>query len=552
MKTKTIQTSGSIELLTEAFGEPINGFCLLISGAMAPARFWTDTFCESIAENGYLVIRYDHRDIGLSSAVDWHQFPYTLADLAADAIAILNGFGIQAAYCIGHSMGGHICQRLALDYPERIKGFSAISSGPIGSTPDTDAPLSENEKLILEETWKIFLARQDSEKLEETVNGFMSIWRYLNGSVPFDEEIARAYTIDLLTRTNHPIQAGNNHELVMRNLQESLPSQRGLVEKIQVPALILHGSCDPLSLPRDAKALANAIPNSKLVMVPGMGHMLFNRELESDIVQEILKNMHSEQINKIVKDMQANMHFQMTYFARYAPTMQLIEEADVTIVKSEIQDDTFNYVLGTKFSYENMSAKVRDIINLFKDSDTPFSWWVSDQDTPISLKNALINMGLIYKEENIGMYLLLDAFENGSNHRINFHKVDSYLKLKEFSEIIVSVGGNSQAFQKIYSKIPVDAIIETNDFEMYVGYLDDQPIVSGILVSYAGVAGIYYVATVPNQRKQGFGTAMMRYLLTQAKHRRIPIATLQASREGKSLYEKLGFKACSVFKEYAG
>lgn len=296
MRSKIIQTSASIELYTEAFGELINGACLLISGAMAPACFWTNTFCESLASNGYLVIRYDHRDIGFSSAVDWHQAPYTLGDLAADAIAILDEYGIEAAYCIGHSMGGHICQRLALDYPERIKGFAAISSGPISSTKDTDVPLSEKEKSILEQTWKIFLSRKDSDKLEERVNGFMSIWRYLNGSIPFDEAMARAYTIDLLTRTKHPIKAGNNHELVMRNLHESLPNQCNLIEKIHVPALILHGSCDPLALPRDAKTLANAIQNSKLVMVSGMGHMMFNKELESDLIQEILKSLFNEYV----------------------------------------------------------------------------------------------------------------------------------------------------------------------------------------------------------------------------------------------------------------
>ena len=259
-----------------------------------------------------------------------------------------------------------------------------------------------------------------------------------------------------------------------------------------------------------------------------------------------------EQTNKIVKDMQSNMHFQMTYFARYVSTMHLMKELDVTIVKSEIEDDTFNYVLNAKFSNENVSKRVRDVINLFKDSNTPFSWWVSDQDTPISLINHLIDMGLNYKEENIGMYLLLDNFENHPNDRIMFHKVDSYSRIKEFSEIITEVGGNHHAFKKIYSKIPIDILVDKNDFEMYIGYLDGTPVVSGIVVFHSDVAGIYYVATIPNQRKQGFGTTMMKYLLEHAKSRGIPIATLQASQEGKSLYEKLGFKACSIFKEYAG
>lgn len=271
MKSKSVQSTEAIELYTESFGQPSKIACVLIAGAMAPGRFWTDEFCKTLSSKKYLVIRYDHRDIGLSSTVDWKTAPYTLADLAADAIAILDAYGCEAAYFIGHSMGGHICQQIALNYPNRMVGFAAISSGPIGSTPDTDRPISDSEKATLDKTWDIFLSRKDSNDFEEMVDGFLEIWKYLNTSIPFDEKMARAYTIDLLTRTKHVIQAGNNHELVMRGLYESFPQQRNLIEKIKAPALIIHGGQDPLSLPRDGKALANAIPGSKLMMIPRMG-----------------------------------------------------------------------------------------------------------------------------------------------------------------------------------------------------------------------------------------------------------------------------------------
>ena len=88
--------------------------CVLIAGAMAPGRFWTDTFCHALAKEACLVIRYDHRDSGLSSSVDWKTAPYNLTDLAADTIYLLDGYGIDTAYFVGHSMGGHICQQLTL------------------------------------------------------------------------------------------------------------------------------------------------------------------------------------------------------------------------------------------------------------------------------------------------------------------------------------------------------------------------------------------------------------------------------------------------------
>lgn len=288
MKSKIVQKDDSIQLYTESFGQSTKMACVLIAGAMAPGRFWTDTFCHALGDEGCLVIRYDSRDIGLSSSVDW---TYNLADLAADAISLLDAYEIDRAYFIGHSMGGHICQRLALDYPKRVVGFTAISSGPIGGTPDTDRPLSNSEQTILDKTWEIFLSHKDSSDFEERVAGFLQTWKYLNASIPFDEEMARAYTIDLLTRTNHPIQAGNNHELVMRALYESLPGNRNLIEQIRVPVLIIHGEEDPLALPRDAKALANAIPGSQLIMISGMGHMIFNLELEGEIAAMVRNHM---------------------------------------------------------------------------------------------------------------------------------------------------------------------------------------------------------------------------------------------------------------------
>lgn len=293
MQPKIVQSRKSIQFYTESCGQATKMAFVLIAGAMAPGRFWTDEFCQALGTGGCLVIRYDHRDIGLSSSIDWKTAPYTLTDLAADAISILDGYGVEAAYFVGHSMGGHICQQLALEYPKRVIGLTVISSGPIAATIDTDRPISDSEKTTLNKTWEIFLSRKDSSDLEERVKGFLKIWRYLNGSIPFDEKIARDYTIDLLTRTNHDIRAGNNHELVMRGLYESLSSHHNLIEQIKTPVLIIHGDEDPLALPRDAQALVKAIPSSQLIIIPGMGHMIFNRELEAKIAKMIQKHKES-------------------------------------------------------------------------------------------------------------------------------------------------------------------------------------------------------------------------------------------------------------------
>lgn len=291
MKSKTVRCIDSIRLYTESFGQDSKRACVLIAGMMNVGRFWTDEFCQALASQGWLVIRYDHRDIGSSSSVDWKEFPYTLSDLAADAISILDAYECDAAYFVGHSMGGYICQQIALDFPKRVIGFTAISSGPIGSTAETLVSLSISEKLTLGKTWMVLFCRRDSNDFEEKVNGFIKIWKYLSGSIQFDEDMARAYTTYLLTHNKHAIQAGHNHELVMRKIYATRQNILNLVERIEVPALIIHGEEDPFVLPREGKALAHAIPSSQLVMIPGMGHMMFNRDLETGIAAIIVNHL---------------------------------------------------------------------------------------------------------------------------------------------------------------------------------------------------------------------------------------------------------------------
>lgn len=289
-KTRKVQID-HLFLHTEHFGKDTDPTCLLIAGAMATAHFWTDAFCQTLAENGFFVIRYDHRDIGESSAIDWQTTPYSLLDLAKDAIGVLDAYGIKQAHFIGHSMGGFVCQWIALKFPKRVLSITAISAGPIGATPETDLPLSKEENTIQEKTWEIFLNRKDGASREAQIQSFLPIWRYLNGRFPLDEEMANAYTRDLILRSYHPIRAGNNHELVMRNLE--LEKYRDILQNIHVPTLIIHGEEDPLSLPRDGQALAHAISEVKLIMIPGMGHMLFHRELEMKIAKLLVNHMMS-------------------------------------------------------------------------------------------------------------------------------------------------------------------------------------------------------------------------------------------------------------------
>lgn len=292
-----------------------------------------------------------------------------------------------------------------------------------------------------------------------------------------------------------------------------------------------------------------------------LGKERWIKDIDRLAAEEFTKPLHSKKksprrrftsLPEILQAMEANMHLHMTYFAKYLPALELVFEPDVTVIRSEIPDDTFNYVLFAKFRENNVHNRAAHVISLYKKHHLPFSWWIGESDTPPGLASALSKEGLGFKEENVGMYLECDSFQTKTHTPLlKFQRVFSLKELQDFCQIIVEIGGNPQAFDLIYRQLPQVLYTEGACFEMHVGYVSELPVVTGVLVLDANVAGIYYVATAPSQRKKGYGTAMMEYLLDRAKTEGYSVATLQASHEGKNLYKRLGFKEVCTFKEYA-
>lgn len=253
-----------------------------------------------------------------------------------------------------------------------------------------------------------------------------------------------------------------------------------------------------------------------------------------------------------IKAMEANMHLHMTYFSYYVSALNLISEPDVSLVRSTIQDDTFNYVLAARYRSSNVWQRVKETIKLYEDLKVPFSWWVGPNDTPKELVDVLNQEGLSLKEENIGMYLDLSEFKSPEKiSELDFQQVLSQKQLRSFAHVIESIGASHEAYEKIYSQLPASLFKKETPLEMYIGYFNNIAVVTGVLVLHANVAGLYYVATDPSWRKKGYGTAIMIHLINRAQSKDYNLITLQASEDGKSLYEKLGFKKICVFKEYA-
>ena len=189
---------------------------------------------------------------------------------------------------------------------------------------------------------------------------------------------------------------------------------------------------------------------------------------------------------------------------------------------------------------------------MFTSKGLPFSWWVSERDTPDSLPSLLEKQGLSLKEDDIGMSLFLDSFNQQRKiKQLLIRRVLTQPELKDFAEVMVNIGGYSKVYEEFFEKIPSTLYGEGAPFEVYVGYLEEVPVVTGILVLHANVSGIYYVMTHPEYRKRGYGTEMMISLLLRAKAKNYHLAILQASASGKSLYQKLGIETRCKFYEFA-
>lgn len=282
-KTVTIQPR---EIWTESLGDPSDAPVLLISGAGAHAHFWSDSFCRHLVEGGFFVIRYDHRDTGLSEP---DSNDYLLQDLVEDGIGILDAYNLKSAHIVGHSMGGYLGQIMALSHPDRMRTLTVISAGPAGETPELLLPQTPEERALFQETWLILLRNRPTQNFEESYPGFLTVWERLNGKFPVEKELARAYTEEMYTRSRYPVGAHVRHMRVMQKMAETLKERKEMFLQITLPTLIIHGAEDALvPLQRGGQALSRVLPHAQLEIIPKMGHMLFDYALEKEVADRII------------------------------------------------------------------------------------------------------------------------------------------------------------------------------------------------------------------------------------------------------------------------
>ena len=279
--------ANGIELCYEELGDPAGEPLVLIMGLATQMIHWDGDFCALLGERGYRVIRFDNRDVGRSTKIDAVPPPgvvtmmlgvgrpaYLLGDMADDTVGLLDHLGIDRAHVAGASMGGMIAQQLAIDHPDRVASLCSIMS-------------TTGSRRLRFPRWRAFgtlMAKPPSNRegyVEQAVRTFKVIG---SPAYPMDEPHFRAVVGHAYDRCFHP--PGVARQLHAINCSGD---RTGALRRLDLPAVVVHGTADPLVRLSGGKATARAIPGARLHLVEGMGHDL-PRQLHGELAEVIDTN----------------------------------------------------------------------------------------------------------------------------------------------------------------------------------------------------------------------------------------------------------------------
>jgi pimeloyl-ACP methyl ester carboxylesterase len=260
MAERIVEANG-IELCTEAFGDPADPPMLLVMGIGASMLWWDEEFCRMLADRGRHVIRYDHRDTGRSVTYEPGQPGYTGGDLVADAAGVLDAYRIESGHVVGVSAGGAFAQLLAIDFADRVRTLVLISTSPALSV-DRQLPPPTDEFVQFVSAMSVDWS--DAESVVEYQLGYSRL--LAGGHRSFDEEATRGRIRRDIERAMD-FSALQNHDAISDDGRSRPP-----LSSISAPTLVIHGTADPMFPVEHGQAIADTIPNARLLTLDGAGH----------------------------------------------------------------------------------------------------------------------------------------------------------------------------------------------------------------------------------------------------------------------------------------
>jgi len=279
---------GQLQLCYETFGDPAAPPMLLVMGLGTPMIGWPDGFCAALADRGFHVVRYDNRDVGLSTHLreirppsirrllrrDRTAAAYDLGDMAADGIGLLDALGLPAAHVVGASMGGMIAQLMAARHPDRVASLASVMSNTGHRWRGMPGV----------RVYPMFLRRPARDRAA-AIDSAIETFRLIGSpGFPFDEAELRSIAERSYDRGHDPAGSARQLAAILAT------GDRGAeLRRITVPTVVVHGTKDRMVTPSGARATARLIPGSELVWIEGMGHDL-PRDAWPRIVDAIVRN----------------------------------------------------------------------------------------------------------------------------------------------------------------------------------------------------------------------------------------------------------------------
>jgi pimeloyl-ACP methyl ester carboxylesterase len=271
--TERMAKVGELDICYETFGSKDDPALLLVMGLGTQMIGWHESFCAALAEHGFHVIRYDNRDSGRSTHFRGHKPPtlrqllvrdraaaaYSLADMAADGIGLLDELGIERAHIAGASMGGMIAQTMAARFPDRVLSLASIMSNTGHRWKGTPGL----------RVYPIFM-RRPADNREGAIESTVSTFRLIGSpAFPFHED-------ELRRVAKLSYDRGYNPGGTLRQLAAILAAGDRTEELrgIEAPTVVIHGTRDRMVRPSGGRETARAIPGAQLVEIAGMGHDL--------------------------------------------------------------------------------------------------------------------------------------------------------------------------------------------------------------------------------------------------------------------------------------